>query len=127
MTVGTAVVNRFADYNSTVEIRARRQNNCLRPKNFARLGRHADDAIVFDQNFFDELLFDVKVVGILDDLFHRRLINFLVGLSAKGADGKPLAHVERPKLNAGLIGGNAHLSSERVDFADEMSLGGTSD
>jgi hypothetical protein len=42
-------------------------------------------------------------------------------------DSRPFATVEHPVLDAGFVGGDAHFSTQGIDFTDEMALAGATD
>ena len=53
---------------------------------------------------------------------HRGRIELAVGLGARTADGRTLAAIEHPELDAAGIGDPAHQAVERIDLADQMAL-----
>src|SRR6185437_12667461 len=45
-----------------------------------------------------------------------------IGLRARAADGRTLAAIEQPELDAGAVGGAADDPIERIELAHEMAL-----
>ena len=58
---------------------------------------------------------------------HRGGVELAVGLGARPPDGRALAAVEHPELNAAGIRDPAHQAVQGVDFADQMALAETAD
>ncbi len=50
------------------------------------------------------------------------LVENPVGLGARGPDSRPLARVERPELDAGLIGSDRHGAPEGIHLLHEVTL-----
>ena len=59
----------------------------------------------------------------LTKMLHPELVGFLVALGPGGLDGRALGRVQQPKLDAGHVGGHAHLSPQGIDLADDVALG----
>ncbi len=58
---------------------------------------------------------------------HRLAVELAVGLGAGAADGRALAAVEHPELDAGAVDGPGHEPVEGVDLADQLALGEAAD
>ena len=56
-----------------------------------------------------------------------RAIKVSVGLRAQRANGGTLSCVEHPELNARGVDHLRHLTAERIDLADEMTLRNSAD
>ncbi|MPN22476.1 hypothetical protein SDC9_169859 [bioreactor metagenome] len=60
-------------------------------------------------------------------MLHELLILPPVGLGPQGMDGRPLAPVEHPVLNAGPVRGPGHFAAQGVDFPHQVTLAGAAD
>ena len=58
----------------------------------------------------------------LQRVAHIGAVGHTVALCAGGEDGRALASIEHPKLQACMLGGLAHLAAEGVDLADKLAL-----
>ena len=58
---------------------------------------------------------------------HPGRVATLVRLRARRPDRWPTAAIEQLELNAGGVDGAAHHAAERVDFANQVALGGAAD
>ena len=58
---------------------------------------------------------------------HPFRVRLLVGLRTRRLDRRPAAAIEQPELDPGLVDRPRHLSTERVDFADQVPLGEAAD
>ena len=56
-------------------------------------------------------------------MLHPELIRLLVALRPWGLDGGALGGVQQAELDTGRIGGQAHLTAEGIDLADDVALG----
>jgi hypothetical protein len=72
-------------------------------------------------------LLDEEIRLALQDLAHLHAVEGLVALRARGPDGWAARGVEQAELNAAGVGDLAHDSAQRVDLADEVSLGDAAD
>ena len=70
----------------------------------------------------DHGLFEVQILLPLERALHILLIPPAVRLRAQGVDGRALAQVQHPVLDARAIGRLRHLAAERVELAHEMAL-----
>ena len=75
----------------------------------------------------DHGLFEVQILLPLERALHILLIPPAVRLRAQGVDGRALAQVQHPVLDARAIGRLRHLAAERVELAHEMALPRTAD
>ena len=85
-------------------------------------GDHAGDRAVFGEDLHHLRLLDRQVFLQLQRVLHDLLIAAAVGLSAQGPDGGAFAPVEQAVLDAGLVGGPAHLAAQCVDLAHQLPL-----
>ncbi len=69
----------------------------------------------------------VKLAVAGNGVLHRPLIELAIGLRPGPPDRRPLAPVEQPELDPGLVGHAAHQSVERIDLPDEMTLAQSAD
>jgi hypothetical protein len=58
---------------------------------------------------------------------HDVVVGVAVALRARRAHRRPLAGVEHPELDAGLVRDDAHLPAERVDLTHQLPLGEAAD
>lgn len=72
-------------------------------------------------------LFDLQVRLRLQHFAHFQPISLLVALSAGRPDRGTAGSIQQTELNSDSVGDLAHNSTERVDFADEMSFGYAAD
>ena len=93
----------------------------------AHVGAQAGDAVAGDEEFGDVALVEVEVGGAFEHGLHAELIGLLVGLSAGGTDAGAFGAVEHSELDGGGVGIEAHRAAEGVYFADDVSLGQTTD
>mgnify|MGYP003693733235 CR=1 FL=1 len=85
------------------------------------------DAAVRDDQLV-RLAFDHAEIGGFDDRgLHRGGIKLAVGLGARSADGRALAAVQHPELDAAGIGHPAHQAVQGIDLADQMAFAETAD
>ena len=63
----------------------------------------------------------------IENAAHIGAIGHPVGLGPGGVDGGALPPVEHPELQAGLVGGAAHLAPQGVDLPDQLALGRPAD
>ena len=87
----------------------------------------AGDFAVVGFNRFDGFLAERQIVLQLNPVFHLKLIRFFVRLSPRTVHGRTFATVEHPEMNPGGINHAAHFAAERIDFADNLALGNSSD
>ena len=88
---------------------------------------NAGDPAVRDDQLI-RLAFDhAEIGGLADRGLHRGGVKLAVGLGARSADGRTLAAVQHPELDAAGIGDPAHQAVQGVDLADQMTLAETAD
>jgi hypothetical protein len=90
------------------------------------------DCFVTAIGFFDDEvnnfgLADMETRLRLEDFAHLDAIELLVALGAGAPDSGTARGVEESELDADGVGNFAHDAAERVDLADEMALGDTTD
>ena len=75
----------------------------------------------------DLLLEQREIVLRFEPGSNRALVELPVGLRAGRAHRRPLARIERSKLDAGAISRERHRTAERVDFLDQMAFADAAD
>ena len=79
------------------------------------------------QNPGNLALLDIYIRFPFANPLEPELVGFLVTLCARCPDGRTSLGVEHPKLQAGHVGGFAHLAPQRVNLPRQMALGQTTD
>src|SRR3546814_7482133 len=79
----------------------------------------------FDHEIVDALLGDRQAPLGFDGGLHRQPIELPIRLRPWASDGRPLAPVEKAKLDTGGIRHPTHQPIQRVDLADQMALAKT--
>ena len=115
----------IADNNARVEIYSAGNYDCIAIKVLSRRGNYALHLAVFDYDFFDFRLYHIEPVGGLQSLLHTKVIHSFVGLTSKTVHRRTFAEVEHTQLEKIVVGVDAHLSAESVDFSHEMTFGGS--
>ena len=82
-------------------------------------------AVCFDR--FDSFLTECQILLQFDPILHFELICLFVGLRARAVHGWPFATVQHPEMNPGGVDHTTHFAAERIDFADNLSLGDSPD
>ena len=80
-----------------------------------------------DLDIIDFALDHVQVGLGSDRSLHGVAIELAIRLGARAADGRALAAVKHPELNAGLVGNASHQTVQRIDLANEVALAKTAD
>ena len=88
---------------------------------------NAGDFAAVGFNRFDSFLAECQIFLQLHAMLHFELIRFFVRLSPRTVHGRTFATVEHPEMNPGGINHAAHFAAERIDFADNLALGNSSD
>ena len=92
------------------------------------LGRaHARNPGVVRSHGRDLVLPEAQARRVVERLLEDALVSLAVYLSAGGAHGRALAHVQHAELDARGIGPEAHHAPQGVDFAHHMALGQAAD
>src|SRR5262249_16383232 len=68
-------------------------------------------------------LFNVKVLRLLQNGFHPKLVRLFITLNPRSTHRWALSLVQHSKLDSSCISVNPHRSSQRVDFANNMPFG----
>ncbi len=92
-----------------------------------QVGLDSDRFAVAGQNLHGLTLLEVQVRLPLANPFQPELVSLLVALGAGRPDRRTLLGVQHPELEAGHVGGLAHLAAQGIDLAGEVSLGQTAD
>jgi hypothetical protein len=86
-------------------------------------GDALDCRIVSDKNPRNGRLLDVQVLGALKHRFQSELVSLLIALDARRPDAWSFRPVQKSELHSSRVGVNPHRPAERVNFANNMSLG----
>ena len=116
-----------ADVDAAAQEGAGGEHHGARPEHEAHLRDDAAHAIALDHQVRHGLLEDLEIRLVLDDLADGGAIEGAVRLGARGAHGRPLAGVQHPELDAGLVRRAAHGPAERIDLLDQMRLADAAD
>src|SRR5690606_33361439 len=120
-----------ADVHLAIEEGAGGEHQRPAPELDARLRSRADDAVSlavgFDQQVVHRLLEDPQVRLVLQPMADGRPVEHPIPLGARGPYRGPLAGIEDPELDAGLVRRRRHGAAERVDLLDEMPLADATD
>ena len=81
----------------------------------------------FGKDGGDLRLHETEIRLIFQHPLHVRGVEDAIRLHAFGADGGALARVQHTGLDRCDIGGKAHLSAERIDFVNKVTLSRTAD
>ena len=60
-------------------------------------------------------------------MFHGELVHFLIRLRARRVHGRSLGAVEHAELDGAGVDHLGHFAAQRVDLADDLSLGDAAD
>jgi hypothetical protein len=80
----------------------------------------------FPEKFTDLRLLDQKIFLIFQHFTHGSGIFRLVRLCPQGMYCRSLGHIQHFRLNKSLINIFTHLSTQSIQFSDQMSLGRSS-
>ena len=113
--------------SSPIWIRPRRKvpvvsTTAPQAQDLARRRRIPRQAAILDDQILDRPGPDLQPRLLGQQRLHRLAIELPVGLGARAADGRALAPVEQPELDAGPVGRPAHHPVEGVDLPDQMAL-----
>jgi hypothetical protein len=81
------------------------------------------DAPIYQNQSNDLGLPQKQVLLPLQYSSHLIAVLRLIGLAARGLYGRTTAGIQQAELDARAVGYLAHDSAQRIDFADEVSLG----
>ncbi len=81
----------------------------------------------FQNHIRDFGLLDFQIRLRFEHFAHLQAIGLLIALGTRRPDGGAARSIEETELDADGVGDLAHDAAERVDFADEMSLGDAAD
>ena len=91
------------------------------------MGDHGGNGPVFGTDGHHLGLLDPQVFLALQGVFHDLLVLPPVGLSTQGPHRRAFAPVEDAVLDAGLVGGPAHLASQGVQLPHQVALARAAD
>ena len=117
----------LAHVNDAVQEGAVRQDHTRRIVRLAELRAHPLHATVFDEHLGDRVGPHPQVRDRLQLAPHGLRVTLAVALGARPPDGRPLAPVEHPELNARLIGHAAHDPAQRIDLPHQVPLADSPD
>ena len=115
------------DVHLAVQERSCRQDDASRREACARRGDDTGDPPVRDDQIVGRLLEQRQPGLVLEPASDRRLIQHPVRLDPRGSHGGTLAAVEDAELDARLVGGKRHRTTERIDLLDEVTLADSAD
>ena len=119
------------DVDQSGQERSRRQHDRVGLEGHAHLRDHAGyagaGAAVVDREVVDRLLEQREVRLVLEPAADRGLVEDPVRLRARRPHGRPLARIERAKLDPGFVRRDRHRAAERVDLLDEMPFADAAD
>ncbi len=84
-------------------------------------------AVAIEREIVDGLLEQRQVRLVLEPRPDRLLVEHPIGLRARRAHRRPLARIERPELDARLVGRDRHRAAQRVDLLDQVALADAAD
>ena len=122
--VGAAAADHLAHDGGAAQVGARADDGGLHPVDGPGLGLNAGDSAVFREEVGDLPLLHPQVGLLLQGVLHDALVQAAVGLGPEGVDGRSLAPVQDPVLDAGLVGRPGHLAPQGVQLPDQMALTG---
>ena len=112
-----------ADVQQSVEKSAGGDDDTLRPDLHAPDGTDADSLTILYEQFVDLVLPNVEIGSGVKTLTPFPNEFPPVALGTRTPHGGTLGAVEHAELDGGGIGDDAHLSAQRVDFTNNLSLG----
>jgi hypothetical protein len=92
-----------------------------------QLGDNADHPIALEDEVIYRLLKEPETGLILQPVAYRAAVENAIGLGTSGTHRWPLARVEHPKLNSGLVDGRRHGPPEGVNLFDQVALSDPTD
>ncbi len=116
-----------ADVNLAVEEGPGREHHRACAKPHADLGDGTDHAIALHQQIFHGLLEQHQVRLVFQAMADGGFVQHAVRLGTGGAHGRPLAGIEDAELDATLVGGQCHGTTQRIDFLDQVPLADAAD
>ena len=72
-------------------------------------------------------LFQLQIFLHFQGVLHILLISAAVCLGPQGMNGGAFAPVQHPVLDACMVGSNAHLAAQSIDFPHQVALAGAAD
>ena len=75
----------------------------------------------------DRLLEERQIRLVFQAAADRLLVEHAVGLGPRRAHRRPLARIQHPELDPGLVGGERHRAAERVDLLDQVAFADAAD
>ena len=111
LTIWTAHIIDIADEDFTFQIGTCTKNNSLSAIKFTKLRNDTCDLAILHLKLCHHDLLNIKIICILQCLFHQMLIFNLVGLTAQRMNGRSLTHIEHTHLDSRSIRINTHLTA----------------
>ena len=125
--VGAALVVDVADENAAVEISSRANDCRLAFPDLAELSSDGRYRAILDLNIHDLSLHETEIRRCLKRVLHYILIFLAIRLNSLGMHRRALAEIERAGLECDQVCRASHLTAERVDLVDEMTLARAAD
>ena len=88
------------------------------------MGHDAPDPVFASghQEALNPGLLQVEVRRRFQNVLHIQRIAALVGLGPQGMDRRPLALVQQPDLDMGVVDSPRHLAAQRIDLPHQVTL-----
>src|SRR5882672_7396147 len=114
-----------ADVNATAEESAGCDDDGARAEatSVFRLDPGDARAGLVEEQIRNHALRELEGRELLEQRTHRATIERPVALCARGPDGRALGAIQHAELNGRAIGGAAHDAAQSIDFADDGTLG----
>ena len=126
-TVGTGGDDRFTRNDGGIQIGAGGDDDGLCIIVGTQQSLYAGDAGLVRADPDDLSLLQLQIVRQLQHMLHVVLVGAAVSLSPEGMDSWTLAQIQHPVLDTAVVGGNAHLTAQRVQLPDKVALAGAAD
>ena len=125
--IGSASADHFTHNGGAAQVGAGTDDGRLHPVDGPSLGLHAHHLAVFREKVGNLGLLHPQVGFLLQGVLHDALVEAAVSLGPEGVDGRSLASVQDPVLDAGLVCRSGHLTAQGVQLPDQMALAGAAD
>jgi hypothetical protein len=84
--------------------------------------QNASQPAISDKEIGRLTLLDTQSIAAADQILHGGAVKRPIGLCAGTSDGRSLAAVENPELDAGPVGRPPHEAIQGIDLANEVAL-----
>ena len=116
-----------ADDHRGVQIGAGGKNHGFGGVFPAQVGAQAGNGTVFRENFHNLGLFQLQTGLLFQGVLHILLVAPPVRLGPQGVNGRALAPVQHPVLDAAVVRGHAHFPAQGIQLPDQVALSGAAD